>query len=94
MEKDQKSSEKSWYGRILGRSFLNIIFGNFFEKKSNSAGIIAILLVGTLCFVVIHNLLKNGSIEKELNIIANVVFVVIGYYFGSKQEPVLKDKDE
>jgi hypothetical protein len=86
--------QKSWYARIFGRSFISILFGNFFEKKNNSAGIIAITLVGTLCFVVIHNLLKGSDIAKEMETIANIVFVVIGYYFGTKQGKTSDEGDE
>jgi len=45
MAGDQK--QKSWFARILGRSLISVLFGNFFEKKNNSAGIVAIMLVGT-----------------------------------------------
>lgn len=86
------TAEKSWFNRKFGRSFISIIFGNFFEKKNNTAGIIAILLVGTLCFVVIYTLIKTGDIAKELELMTNIVFVVIGYYFGSKQEEVKNDE--
>ena len=88
---DQK---KSWYARTIGRSLLSILFGNFFEKKNNPAGIIAILLVSTLCYVVIHNLLKGSEIKTELEIISNVIFVIIGYYFGAKQGVTSKEDDE
>lgn len=87
------SESKSWYARIFGRSLIAMIFGNFFEKKSNSSSIIAIMLVATLCFVVIHTLCTKGDISKELTIITNIIFVVIGYYFGSKQENVVKEDE-
>ena len=86
--------KKSWYARTFGRSFLSILFGNFFEKKNNTAGIIATLLVVTLCYVVIHNLIKGFEIKTELEIISNVIFVIIGYYFGAKQGVTSKDEDE
>jgi hypothetical protein len=86
--------QKSWYNRILGRSFFFIIFGKFFEKKDNSAALIAIMLVGTLCFTVIYNLINSVNITEELRIITNVIFVVIGYYFGSKQLNVSDENDE
>ena len=99
-KKDQKEEtmaeikQKSWYSRILGRSFFFMIFGKFFEKKDNSAALIAIMLVGTLCFTVIYNLVNSVNITEELRIITNVIFVVIGYYFGSKQLNVSDENDE
>ena len=86
--------KKSWYARTFGRSLISILFGNFFEKKNNAAGIIATLLVTTLCYVIIHNLLKGCNVETELEIISNVIFVIIGYYFGAKQGVASDDKDE
>ena len=50
--------------------------------------VIAILLVATLCYVV-------GIREKYefANGLLNIVFVVIGYYFGSKREKA-NEEDE
>ena len=68
---------------------MEMLFGNFFEKKSNAASIVAIMLVSTICY---------GIVVKEryedMNLLFNLVFVVIGYYFGAKQEGVEKDCDE
>lgn len=89
-----ESKTKSWYSKILGRSFFYILFGNFFVKKNNSAGLVATLLVGTLCFVIIYKLVKTGQIDKEVELMANIVFVVIGYYFGAKQGKTQPDDDE
>jgi hypothetical protein len=44
-------SEKSWWGRIFGRSIISALFGTFFEQKANAASIIAILLVLSICYV-------------------------------------------
>ncbi len=81
---DQEQSpidERSWYQRIFGRSFLSILVGTFFADKNNAASIIAIILVLTLCYIVAFR-------EKYefANGLLNIVFVVIGYYFGSKRE--------
>jgi len=58
---------------------LKAIVGDFFEKKRNTASIIAIILVGTVCYVVIAR-------EKYdlVNYLVNIIFVVVGFYFGSK----------
>lgn len=87
-------TQKSWYARILGRSFISVIFGNFFEKKNNSASFIAIMLVGTLCFVILMNMNKIANFEPVINGVLNVIFVVIGYYFGAKQGPTSKDNED
>ena len=77
----------SWYNRIIGRSFTSIIFGSFLENKNNAAGVIGILLVLALCYVIIFK-----EKYEYMQGLLNIVFVVIGYYFGAKQGP--KDKDE
>lgn len=87
------SDEKSWYNKAIGRSLFSVFFGTFFEKKNNTAGIIAILVVGTLCFVLIYKLLHTYDISKETEMMLNIVFVVIGYYFGSKQQKVNKEEE-
>ena len=76
--------EKSLWARIFGRSILEALIGiRFFEKKSNAASLIAIFLVGTICYVIVAK-------EKfeYMSFLLNIVFVVIGYYFGAKQEQV------
>jgi Na+/pantothenate symporter len=78
----------------LGRSLLSIIFGGFFEKKNNSAGIIAVTLVGTLCYIIVVNMNKVTNFDPVINSVLNVVFVVIGYYFGAKQGVTSKENDE
>jgi uncharacterized membrane protein len=81
-------SEKSWYTRILGRSLMSILFGKFFESKNTTASIIAFLLVITLCYVIVFK-----EKYEYMNGVLNVVFVVIGYYFGAKQG-TLKDEED
>ena len=71
---------QSWYNGVIGRSFFSVIFGTFFENKNNAAAIIGVVLVLTLCYVVIAR-----EKYEYMNGVLNVVFVVIGYYFGAKQ---------
>jgi hypothetical protein len=80
--------ERSWYARTVGRSFMSMIFGKCFESKNNTASIIAILLVATLCYVIVIK-------EKydHMNGVLNVVFVVIGYYSGAKQGSSKEEDD-
>ena len=76
-------SEKSWWARTFGRSVISMLVGTFFEKKTNAASIIAIILVLSICYVIVVR-------EKfeYMSFLLNIVFVVIGYYFGAKQESV------
>lgn len=79
MSTDQ--NQKSLWGRIFGRSILKALIGDFFADKNNAASVIAITLVISLCYVVV--------VDKQydnINGLLNIVFVVIGYYFGSKRE--------
>lgn len=66
---------------------MGMLFGNFFEKKANAASIVAIMLVATICY---------GIIVKDkfeyLNLLFNLVFVVVGYYFGAKQESIEQEE--
>jgi len=92
------TKQKSWYARTFGRSLFSILFGKFFEIKNNSAGIIATSLVLTLCFVaiyvVINNVEKIQSLDQLLDGILNIIFVVVGYYFGTIQKPLSSGEDE
>jgi hypothetical protein len=72
-----------------GLSIMNLVFGDFMADKNNAASIIAILLVLTLCYVVAI-VQKYEYAQGPLNI----VFVVIGYYFGSKREKDKGDEDD
>jgi predicted membrane protein len=81
-------SEKSWWARIFGRSILSMLLGTFFEKKTNAASIIAIFLVLSICYVIV---VKEKF--EYMSFLLNIVFVVIGYYFGAKQEAVEKADD-
>lgn len=92
------TAQKSWFARTFGRSVFSMVFGKFFEIKNNSAGIIAITLVLTLCFIAIYvvtnNVEKINSLDQLLDGILNIIFVVVGYYFGSAQRKVSDEKDE
>lgn len=77
------TSEKSWWARTFGRSIISMLVGTFFEKKTNAASIIAIILVLTICYVIV---VKEKF--EYMSFLLNIVFVVIGYYFGAKQESV------
>jgi len=65
-----------------------MLFGTFFEKKSNAASIVAILLVATICYTIAIN-----EKYEYMSILLNIVFVVIGYYFGAKQEAVANESE-
>jgi hypothetical protein len=80
------SGQRSWWSRIFGRSLLSALIGHFFGDKNNAAAIIAITLVITLCYIV-----AIREKYEYANGLLNIVFVVIGYYFGSKRE---KETDE
>lgn len=78
-------NQRSLYEKTFGkRSLLSVLVGSFFGDKNNAASVIAILLVLTLCYIVA---LKE-KYEYATGLL-NIVFVVIGYYFGSK-----RDKDD
>ena len=83
-----RDSQKSWWARTFGRSLLRAVIGDFFADKNNAASVIAIMLVATLCYVVAI----QGKYDFT-NGLLNIVFVVIGYYFGSKRETRLEDDD-
>ncbi|WP_108061451.1 hypothetical protein [Poseidonibacter lekithochrous] len=87
------SNQKSWYAKILGRSIFSVIFGKFFEIKNNTAGIIATALVLTLCYIVIAKIDLVEDMNVVVDGILNVIFVVVGYYFGAKQSTISKDED-
>lgn len=68
------------------RSVLSVLVGHFFADKNNAASVIALLLVASLCYIVTFK-----EKYEYANGLLNIVFVVIGYYFGSKRE---KEDDE
>lgn len=72
------AQERSVWGLLVGRSIINALIGNFFTNKNNTAALIAIALVATLCW------LAFAGNEDIVPILSNIIFVVIGYYFGAK----------
>jgi hypothetical protein len=84
----QDNNQKSWWQRTFGRSILRALIGNFFADKNNAASIIAIMLVASLCYIVVMQ-----QRYEHANGLLNIVFVVIGYYFGSKREVGDNDDD-
>jgi uncharacterized membrane protein len=85
----EESDQRSWWRRTFGRSILSALIGHFFSDKNNAASVIAILLVATLCYIVAF----KDKYEYAPGLL-NIVFVVIGYYFGSKRELDAGDDDE
>jgi hypothetical protein len=73
-------SQKSWWRRIFGRSILRVLIGDFFADKNNVASMIALMLVSTLCYLIVFEKQHDYN-----NSFFNVIFVVVGYYFGSKR---------
>ncbi|MGP0095010.1 MAG: hypothetical protein ACLPKB_34425 [Xanthobacteraceae bacterium] len=69
----------SWWRRTFGRSIIKAIVGDFFSSKRNTASVIAIGLIFTVCWVVVIDK-KYEYLDK----IVNVIFVIIGFYFGTK----------
>ncbi|MGD0956289.1 MAG: hypothetical protein ABR953_05600 [Candidatus Acidiferrales bacterium] len=59
------------------------------RPQNNAASIIAILLTLTLCYVV-----AVREKYEYANGLLNIVFVVIGYYFGSKRQKESSDDEE
>lgn len=78
-DKDKDKDKRSWWQKTFGRSILKAIVGDFFSEKNNTASIIAICLVITICYLVIFRE-RYELIERMMN----VIFVVIGYYFGAR----------
>jgi multisubunit Na+/H+ antiporter MnhF subunit len=74
----------SWWDRTLGRSLYGLIFGNNLADKNVAATIISIMLVGTLCYLAV-TLSESQARQSLINALANLVFGVVGYYFGSRR---------
>lgn len=86
---EQAQDKRSWWRRVFGRSILKALIGDFFGDKNNAASIIAIILVATLCYVV-----AIREKYEYVNGLLNIVFVVIGYYLGSKREKGSEQDEE
>lgn len=83
-------NQRSWWSRLSGgRSIISLLLGDFLADKNNAASIIAILLVLTLCYVV-----AIREKYEYANGLLNIVFVVIGYYFGSKRRKDQADEED
>ena len=50
--------------------------------------------MSTMCYVLVNRLSATQDFSKELGIISNVTFVVIGYYFGAKHGGNDGEKDD
>jgi uncharacterized membrane protein len=83
-------NQRSWWRQTFGRSILSALIGHFFADKNNAASVIAIMLVATLCYIVAF----REKYEYATGLLNIVVFVVIGYYFGSKREKDTGDDDD
>lgn len=80
-EPDKVDKQPSaWYVFFQNRSILGLIVGQFFTNKNNTAALIAIALVATLCWLAF-----NGN-EDIVPVLSNIIFVIIGYYFGAKSK--------
>ena len=80
--------QESWWTRVFGRSLYGLIFGNNLADRNVAATIIGFMLVATLCYL--------AAFKGKDDLIAplvNVVFVVVGFYFGTKRE-VGSDEEE
>jgi len=86
-QKERRSLYEAVFG---GRSLLSVLVGTqILADKNISASIIAITLVATLCYVVVV-----AQKYDYANALANIVFVIIGYYFGSKRDVAVAEGDE
>lgn len=94
-ENKKPSDKRSLFQKVLGRSFFSMLFGGYFQNKNNAAGLVAFTLVSTFCFIAIYTLITGKELSTDLtNGILNVIFVVIGYYFGAKMGRETKEGDE
>jgi len=78
----------SMWKKVFGESIIRLLFGRFFENKNNTASILAIILVITLCWVIIFR-----DKYEYISTLSNIIFVIVGYYFGVKQSAVMKESD-
>lgn len=71
---------KSWWARTFGRSILGLLVGKNFSDRNVAATIIGVTLTATLCWMAIKG---KDDLAAPLT---NLVFAVVGFYFGSKRE--------
>ena len=80
-------NDDSWMRKILGgRSVIAWILGSFFRNPSNTSGVLAVLLVGTLIYL----LLANGEVPV---ILQNFVALILGFYFGGALQKGTNDEE-
>ena len=91
MAEQEQKILPGFYQKVFGgRSLLSVLIGTkILADKNVASSVIAIVLVLTLCYVVA----VAGKYEYA-NALANIVFVVIGYYFGSKRERAADEQDD
>jgi Na+/pantothenate symporter len=76
------ADQRSWWRKVFGRSLLKAVVGDFFDSKRNTASIIGIMLVGTLCYVVLFR-----DKYEYMAVVINLAFAVSGFYFASRVGP-------
>jgi hypothetical protein len=80
--------QKSWWTKIFGRSLYGLVFGKNLADRNVAATFIGIMLVATLCYLAAF----KGHNEL-ITPLVNVVFVVVGFYFGAKRETGTDDEE-
>jgi len=80
MSMDTSPRQKSWWGRTFGRSIWAALFGENLGDRNVAATIIGVMLAATLCWLAIKG---KDDLAAPLT---NLVFAVVGFYFGSKRE--------
>lgn len=88
MPESQQIDPRSWWRRVFGRSLLKAIVGDFFDRKRNTASLIALMLVGTICYVILVH-----QKYEYMTVVTNLAFAVAGFYFGSKAGNSDDDED-
>lgn len=84
--------EYNLYRLIFGQSSVFYrIFGTFFNKINNTAGLIATLVVCTLIFITVYKMFNKMDFSYELNLFGNIIFLIVGFYFSKKNQ---KNVDE
>ena len=76
-----QDDRRSWWQKTFGRSLLKALVGDFFERKRNTASILAIVLVSTVCWAAVAQ-----RQYKLFDALLYVIFVIVGFYFGSRPE--------
>ena len=84
-QNDTSTSSPSWWRRKFGRSILKALIGTDIDisNRQSAASIIAIMVIGTLCWIAIFYSDVRSDIIKTLS---GVIFVIIGFYFGKERQ--------